>query len=55
MGGPRGQRHAQPGRLPSRNDYAFVWIVVILFSLVLLVPVLLGLWFTLLIWALLTH
>ena len=38
------ERHARPGLLPSRSDYAFVFCVAGLFGLLLLIPVLLGLW-----------
>jgi uncharacterized protein DUF4112 len=44
------ERHAQPGVRPRPGDYAFVWAMTALLGMLLLVPVLLGLWVSLLIW-----
>ena len=38
------ERHARPGMAPTRGDYAFVYTVAALFGLLLLIPVLVGLW-----------
>lgn len=44
------ERHAQPGVAPRPGDYAFVWIITALLGLLVLVPIVLGLWASLLIW-----
>jgi hypothetical protein len=36
------ERHAQPGRLPSRSDYLFVFGIAALFGMVIAIPVGLG-------------
>jgi hypothetical protein len=38
------ERHARPGQAPSRGDYAFVFGVAAAFGLLLLIPVIVGLW-----------
>ena len=44
------ERHAQPGVTPRPGDYAFVWTITALLGMLLLVPVLVGVWITVLIW-----
>ena len=48
------ERHAQPGRQPSAGDYAFVWLITIALGLMVIIPVLIGLWFTIMLWQLMT-
>ncbi len=48
------ERHAQPGRPPTRGDYAFLWLIVLLLAVVIAVPVLVALWIATLMWHLLT-
>jgi hypothetical protein len=38
------ERHAQPGRPPTRADYVFVAIVGLVFGILALVPVVLAIW-----------
>jgi Domain of unknown function (DUF4112) len=38
------ERHAQPGGLPRRADYAFVFVIAAGFGLLLVVPFLLAIW-----------
>jgi hypothetical protein len=44
------ERHARPGTLPTRGDYAFVFVLAGIFGLLVLVPVLLALWMALWVW-----
>jgi hypothetical protein len=44
------ERHARPGRAPSRGDYLFVFGAVAVFGLLALVPFLLGIWMAAMIW-----
>jgi len=44
------ERHAQPGVRPQPGDYAFVWTITALLGMLLLVPVICGVWITVLIW-----
>ena len=44
------ERHAQPGVRPTPGDYALVWTITALLGLLVLVPIVLGLWITVLIW-----
>jgi Domain of unknown function (DUF4112) len=44
------ERHAQPGRPPSRGDYAFVIALAAACGLVVAVPVAVGAWLAFLVW-----
>jgi hypothetical protein len=44
------ERHAQPGRPASAADYAFVWLIVLIFAVILAVPILIALWLATLLW-----
>jgi ABC-type antimicrobial peptide transport system permease subunit len=44
------ERHARPGRAPSRGDYLFVFGAAAVFGLLALVPFLLGIWIAAMIW-----
>ncbi len=48
------ERHAHPGRPPTRGDYAFVWLIAILLGLLILVPMLIALWLATIVWHFLT-
>jgi hypothetical protein len=43
------ERHARPGEHPSRSDYAIVFTVAGLFGLLLLIPVVLGIWLSIIV------
>jgi hypothetical protein len=49
------EQHARPGETPSRGDYAFVFTVAGVFGLLLLVPVLVGVWLSALVVRALWH
>jgi hypothetical protein len=38
------ERHARPGHRPSRSDYVFVFTIAGLFGLLLIIPVVVGIW-----------
>ncbi len=40
------EHYAQPGRTPSRGDYAFVFGMAVLFGALIVIPILLALWLT---------
>lgn len=44
------EQYARPGARPSRGDYTFVIVVAACVGLLALVPVLIALWFTVLLW-----
>jgi hypothetical protein len=44
------ERHAQPGVAPTRADRTFVLVAAAVFGLILLVPVLVAVWLTFLLW-----
>jgi hypothetical protein len=41
------ERHARPGQPPTRADYAFLFAVAAVFGVLAMIPVLLGIWLTL--------
>jgi len=41
------ERHARPGQSPSRRDYVFVFTIAGLFGLLLIIPVVVGIWLSL--------
>ena len=42
------ERHARPGLKPARSDYVFVFAIVAVFGMIVVVPVVLAIWMTLL-------
>lgn len=44
------ERHARPGRAPSTGDYVFVVGIVAALCLVLIVPLVIGIWLGVLLW-----
>jgi hypothetical protein len=44
------ERHAQPGAAPRPGDYAFVWTITALLGLVVLVPIIFGVWIAMVLW-----
>lgn len=44
------ERHARPGRRPSRGDYAFVVGIVAALCLVVTIPIVIGIWLGVLLW-----
>lgn len=44
------ERHAVPGRRPTRADYAFVWGAAAILGLLVAVPVFAGVWLTIALW-----
>ncbi|HEX5069632.1 MAG TPA: DUF4112 domain-containing protein [Vicinamibacterales bacterium] len=44
------ERHARPGVPPRPGDYAFVWTMAALLGVLLLVPIVLGIWLSVVIW-----
>jgi hypothetical protein len=49
------ERHARPGVAPTRGDRTFVLVAAGVFGLVILVPVVIALWLTVLLWNVLTR
>lgn len=40
------EKHAHPGVIPGKGDYAFVWGIVVVLAALVLIPLLAGLWLT---------
>lgn len=49
------ERHARPGVAPTRGDRTFVLVAAGVFGLAILVPVVIALWLTVLLWNVLTR
>ena len=45
------ERHAQPGRPPTRSDYLFGYGLAALFGMLVLIPVALAIWLASMLWA----
>ena len=44
------ERHARPGRPPSRGDYAFAFAIAVVFGMAVLIPVALAIWLAMMFW-----
>lgn len=44
------EQYAQPGARPRATDYAAVWIITMIMGLLLVLPVLIGVWFAFAVW-----